>query len=1508
MAGASMLLSPDSAFAEEATQTPAPTPDTSSQGTSQTTETTTATTVVTPQLTQINTVLAVIPTPSATVTNTVTNAVVQTTEAVVAAQTATQTQTALDSAQTTLASASSTAASATASATAIQQQATTIQSQVANQTAVVAGASVIASNAQAEANAANSSTTVTETFNNNTTNVTTVTTPPGVSISGPWNTPQTSGPALVLMGPAADVVIDVNPSNTGTVTQVSLGVYAKNGDTTMTATNADGTTSTEIINNNVSQETQAVSYTSVETITGTNIQTVTIAADYDYYVIDNIRITKTSSDPALVQAALTAQQALATAQQALATLQASSSTTAEALAAAQASATLAQTNLTAAATAASLANTADVAADTAVVVESAQAITAVANAQVAVSQAAVTTLQSTVTATQATADTLNVDASAQAAITNAQTKVTEASVAVAVALDKKTQAETLQAAAGATTTVESATAVVEDKTAVVLVAEDAVDAQAVVVADAQTAKNTAQIVVDASRQPGLKVSTYAYNGGPSPALPAASATPLSTYVDTNGINEQWSSGEVARSGRAERVIVKYEGDITFNTTGTSWFTASADDGTYVYLNNTLVANDWIDKGGGGSTIEYTTSAGQKVPFTLWYYENGGGAAVSFMQYTNSGWQTVTSFSVSSASPSQQAALASAVTVLNTETTELTTLQAVEAQANQHLASAQATLILATSAETARTEFVELAQTAIDKTVEAVTAVSQATDAVAVYVPATYTANDAASLVTAINNANATPANDTIVIAQGLVSLDANLPTITKNVTIDGAGLNSTFVDANGHNVFTVSNSATVTISDMTIQEAAVAVSNSSGNITINDTTITSGNVGIRQNGSGVTTINDSTIIANQTGITSDYGSTTSNVQTDDTAYTNRIYVNNTSFVYNSEAISTERFVAVDDSTFYANNTAASLRGLNKVSVTDSDFISNGTSIETFSWQPTSWTVDSGNRVFTGNTFSNIGNVAISLNDYLNNGTQSNATAVVSNNTFNLDRTDIAISSPTNDYTAINNTMTPTYVDAPIAVTVTPLSDGSVNVSWQAPTEGLAPERYAVFFTTGETAGWAVATGNVGDENALNTSIILPANIFESTGGLGETYTFSVRADNDTLAVYSSAVVTEPVVVIDPVAEAARVQAAAIAAELARAIAEAAAQAAAASVYVPPVPMPLPPAPAPEAPAPVEPPPTLPLPGEEVTPPSPEDPAPLPQDPELPIVPDAPKDPAPQPPTEPEPPVLPEEPPAPKPEPVEPPPPLEPPAPEPKPDPTPSAKETTTEALSDGKVSASEAKDVGESLAADGKVSIAEVKDVVAQISNGGELTASEKGAVAAVLVAAFTDNGNAVPAAVIAAAGIEYKDLPPDTPVETRTDSSGQPIVIAAEVAADIALVTDPGALAEALLTDPGAAIAALGSLGADMSVEERAESEKAIVAGVIAAGVAVQAAAGAAVAAATTSAPSAPSSSTPRTGGDGGAPVARENGTTRRKPTTKTKKPAQKSGRIRRIRLRRPK
>ena len=104
--------------------------------------------------------------------------------------------------------------------------------------------------------------------------------------------------------------------------------------------------------------------------------------------------------------------------------------------------------------------------------------------------------------------------------------------------------------------------------------------------------------------------------------------------------------------------------------------------------------------------------------------------------------------------------------------------------------------------------------------------------------------------------------------------------------------------------------------------------------------------------------------------------------------------------------------------------------------------------------------------------------------------------------------------------------------------------------------------------------------------------------------------------------------------------------------------------------------------------------------------------------------------------------------------------------------------------------------------------------------------------------------GESISAAEVKASGVSYADLPPSTPVELRTDESGNALVITAEVAANIELVQDPGALLTAAFTDPGAALAALGSIGADMTEAEREEATDMVVATVVAAGAAINAAA----------------------------------------------------------------
>jgi hypothetical protein len=120
-------------------------------------------------------------------------------------------------------------------------------------------------------------------------------------------------------------------------------------------------------------------------------------------------------------------------------------------------------------------------------------------------------------------------------------------------------------------------------------------------------------------------------------------------------------------------------------------------------------------------------------------------------------------------------------------------------------------------------------------------------------------------------------------------------------------------------------------------------------------------------------------------------------------------------------------------------------------------------------------------------------------------------------------------------------------------------------------------------------------------------------------------------------------------------------------------------------------------------------------------------------------------------------------------------------------------------------------------------------------------TPEERAAVAETLIEAA--QGAPVTVQAIEAAGLEYKDLPPATPVEVREDENGNEVVITAEVAAALVVLESPAELLSAIFNDPGQALLALASIGADMSEEERKESEKIIIASVIAGQAAVNAA-----------------------------------------------------------------
>ena len=109
------------------------------------------------------------------------------------------------------------------------------------------------------------------------------------------------------------------------------------------------------------------------------------------------------------------------------------------------------------------------------------------------------------------------------------------------------------------------------------------------------------------------------------------------------------------------------------------------------------------------------------------------------------------------------------------------------------------------------------------------------------------------------------------------------------------------------------------------------------------------------------------------------------------------------------------------------------------------------------------------------------------------------------------------------------------------------------------------------------------------------------------------------------------------------------------------------------------------------------------------------------------------------------------------------------------------------------------------------------------------------------------------PAEIVQADEIDLETLAPETPVQLENG-----VVLEAGTVVALQLLENPAELLAEIFTNPGQVLTALSNIGADMSEEEREESEKVIIASVIAG----QAAVGAATMAAgsTTRTPSAPS------------------------------------------------
>ena len=138
----------------------------------------------------------------------------------------------------------------------------------------------------------------------------------------------------------------------------------------------------------------------------------------------------------------------------------------------------------------------------------------------------------------------------------------------------------------------------------------------------------------------------------------------------------------------------------------------------------------------------------------------------------------------------------------------------------------------------------------------------------------------------------------------------------------------------------------------------------------------------------------------------------------------------------------------------------------------------------------------------------------------------------------------------------------------------------------------------------------------------------------------------------------------------------------------------------------------------------------------------------------------------------------------------------------------------------------------DALSADGEITQSEVNNLSETLSQDGKFTAAEKELVAEALIESA--EGQAVTVESIAEAGITLEDLPPEQPVEVRQDENGNEVVITAEVAVALELLTSAGDILTAVFESPAQLLFAIGNLGADMSPEEREEASKTVIAATI--------------------------------------------------------------------------
>ena len=128
-----------------------------------------------------------------------------------------------------------------------------------------------------------------------------------------------------------------------------------------------------------------------------------------------------------------------------------------------------------------------------------------------------------------------------------------------------------------------------------------------------------------------------YGDNPSPGIPVG-AYRGTYFSDRNlttqafqrqdaAINFNWGTGGPGTGVGADNFSVRWEGDWNFSTAGTYRFSTTSDDGSRIYVDNTLVVNHWSDHGATTLTGDIQLTAGTH-RVRVEYYEAGGSASAN----------------------------------------------------------------------------------------------------------------------------------------------------------------------------------------------------------------------------------------------------------------------------------------------------------------------------------------------------------------------------------------------------------------------------------------------------------------------------------------------------------------------------------------------------------------------------------------------------------------------------------------------------------------------------------------------------------------------------------------------------------------------------------------------------------------------------------------------------------------------------------------------------------------